>query len=67
MNLKALHMAPKNDHMEYSMWYDIVTTWSTPYGKSGVYILTSIKEEIFSLSDIVSFQTLKMCNMIRGP
>ena len=31
MNPKVLHMAPKNDHMEYSMWHEIVTTWSTPY------------------------------------
>ena len=32
VNPKALHMAPKNDHMEYSMWHKIVTTWSTPWG-----------------------------------
>ena len=25
-------MAPKTDHMEYSKWHEIVTTWSTPWG-----------------------------------
>ena len=27
VNPKALHMAKKNDHMEYSMRHEIVTTW----------------------------------------
>ena len=29
---KVLHMAPKYDQIEYSMWHEIVTTWSTPWG-----------------------------------
>ena len=32
VNPKALHMTLKNYHMEYSIWLEIVTTWSTPWG-----------------------------------
>ena len=48
VNPKALHITPKNNHMEYSMWHEIVTmgslfhaTCSTPFDKFGVNILSS--------------------------
>ena len=32
VNPKALHMETFYDHKVYSMWYELVTTWSTPRG-----------------------------------
>ena len=46
VNPKALHITPKNYHMEYSMGPLFLATWSTPYGKSGVDILSSFKKRL---------------------
>ena len=35
-------MAATNDHMEYSMWHDIVTTWSTPWGCKNKVLWSSL-------------------------
>ena len=46
-------MAPKTDHMEYSKWHEIVTTWSTPWGSrnksSGALCIFSTVDIVFNV------------------
>ena len=52
LNTKVLHMAQKNDHMEYSMCHEIVTIWSTPWGSrnksSGALCISSTVDIVYN-------------------
>ena len=45
-------MVPKTNHMEYSIWHEIVTTWSTPWGSrnksSGALCISSTVDIVYN-------------------